>query len=99
MMGIAEKGLAAGMNVVRMNQRTCGGTDGLAATLYHSGRSAAVAAVAKHVIENDGISRFALCGFSMGGFLVLKTAGIWGVYRPYEFAGVAAISALMVLAT
>src|SRR5215469_16696032 len=39
MLGIAEKGLAAGMNVVRMNQRTCGGTDSLAPTLYHSGRS------------------------------------------------------------
>jgi uncharacterized protein len=24
MLGIAEKGLAAGMNVIRMNQRTCG---------------------------------------------------------------------------
>ena len=51
MMGIAEKGLAAGMNVVRMNQRTCGGTDGFAATLYHSGRSADVVAVARHLIE------------------------------------------------
>src|SRR5205823_2943408 len=49
MMGIAEKGIAAGMNVVRMNQRTCGGTDGLAATLYHSGRSDDVVAVAKHI--------------------------------------------------
>ncbi len=53
MMGVAEKGIAAGMNVVLMNQRTCGGTDRLAPTLYHSGRSADVAAVAKHVIDND----------------------------------------------
>jgi predicted alpha/beta-fold hydrolase len=30
MLGIAEKGMAAGMNVIRMNQRTCGGTDRLA---------------------------------------------------------------------
>src|SRR5262249_50176666 len=45
MMGIAEKGITAGMNVVLMNQRTCGGTDELAPTLYHSGRSADVAAV------------------------------------------------------
>ncbi len=27
------------MNVVRMNQRNCGGTDALSPTLYHSGRS------------------------------------------------------------
>lgn len=91
MMGIAEKGIAAGMNVVRMNQRTCGGTDSLAPTLYHSGRSADVAAVVQHAIENDGINRFALCGFSMGGNLVLKAAGEWGSDGPPEFVAVAVV--------
>src|SRR5258707_15588838 len=82
MMGIAEKGMAAGMNVIRMNQRTCGGTDRLAPTLYHSGRSADVAAVANNLIANHGIRHFALCGFSMGGNLVLQTAGEWGSNGP-----------------
>src|SRR5215471_18406413 len=74
MLGIAEKGRAAGMNVVLMNQRTCGGTDRLAPTLYHSGRSADVMAVAQNLVIKDRILRFALCGFSMGGNLVMKTA-------------------------
>lgn len=91
MLGIAEKGIAAGMNVVRMNQRTCGGTDRLAPTLYHSGRSADVAAVVQNLIGQDGITRVALCGFSMGGNLVLKTAGEWGSVAPREFRGVAAV--------
>ena len=91
MLGIAEKGLAAGMNVIRMNQRTCGGTDGLAPTLYHSGRSADVMAVAQNLIANDGITRFALGGFSMGGNIVLKTAGEWGATGPAEFKAVAAV--------
>ena len=91
MLGIAEKGLAAGMNVVRMNQRTCGGTDRLAATLYHSGHSDDVMAVAKNLIERDGITAFVLCGFSMGGNIVLKTAGEWGASGPKEFKGVAAV--------
>lgn len=91
MMGIAEKGLASGMNVVLMNQRTCGGTDRLAPTLYHSGRSADVAAVARDLVERDGVTRFALCGFSMGGNLVLKIAGEWGSNGPKEFLGVAAV--------
>lgn len=91
MRGIAEKGLAAGMNVVLMNQRTCGGTDRLAPTLYHSGRSGDVGAVAQHLLENDGIRRFAFCGFSMGGNLVLKTAGEWGRGGPAEFVGAAAV--------
>jgi predicted alpha/beta-fold hydrolase len=98
MLGIAEKGLAAGMNVVRMNQRTCGGTDALAPTFYHSGRSADVAAVAKNLLDTDGLSRFALCGFSMGGNLVLKTAGEWGSAGPAEFAAVAAVCPAMDLA-
>ena len=98
MLGIAEKGLAAGMNVVRMNQRTCGGTDHLAPTLYHSGRSGDVMAVANAFIDRDGISRFALCGFSMGGNIVLKTAGEWGTNGPPEFCAVAAVCPAMDLA-
>jgi len=91
MLGITQKGMAAGMNVIRMNQRTCGGTDPLAPTLYHSGRSGDVVAVAKNLITQDQISRFALCGFSMGGNLVLKAAGEWGPDAPREFAAVAAV--------
>lgn len=91
MLGIAEKGLAAGMNVVRMNQRNCGGTEGLSPTLYHSGRSGDVAAVAENLIRNDRISRLALVGFSMGGNLVLKLAGEWGREGPPEFRAVVAV--------
>ena len=98
MLGIAEKGLAAGMNVVLMNQRTCGGTDHLAPTLYHSGRSGDVMAVATHLIEIDRVCRVALCGFSMGGNLVLKTAGEWGSTGPRQFCAVAAVCPAMDLA-
>ena len=91
MMGIARNGLAAGMNVVRMNQRNCGGMDHCAPTLYNSGRSADVAAVARELVERDGISGFVLIGFSMGGNLVLKMAGEWGPGGPREFVGVAAV--------
>jgi uncharacterized protein len=91
MLGIAQKGLAAGMNVVRMNQRNCGGTEGLSPTLYHSGRSGDVAAVAENLIRNDKIPRLALVGFSMGGNLVLKLAGEWGREGPPEFRTVVAV--------
>lgn len=98
MLGIAEKGLAAGMNVVRMNQRTCGGTDHLAPTLYHSGRSGDVMAVVNALVEKNDMSRFVLCGFSMGGNIVLKTAGEWGDRGPGGFRGVAAVCPAMDLA-
>jgi predicted alpha/beta-fold hydrolase len=98
MLGIAAKGMAAGMNVVRMNQRNCGGTDALSPTLYHSGRSQDIAAVAKYLQRQDRISRFALAGFSMGGNLVLKLAGEWGKGGPPQFRAVAAVCPSMTLA-
>lgn len=98
MIGIAAKGFALGMNVVRMNQRNCGGMDACSPTLYHSGRSADIAAVANSLIKNDGVSRFALVGFSMGGNLVLKCAGEWGTEGPSQFRAVAAVCPAMDLA-
>ncbi len=91
MLGIARNGLAAGMNVVRMNQRNCGGMDHCAPTLYNSSRSADVAAVAQNLVERDGVPGFVLIGFSMGGNLVLKLAGEWGSNGPAQFRGVAAV--------
>src|SRR6478609_3686138 len=48
--GNAGKAWNAGMNVVRMNMRTCGGTGQFTPTLYHSGLSGDVAAVLRAVI-------------------------------------------------
>src|SRR5579872_7184240 len=98
MLGVAAKGMAAGMNVVRMNQRNCGGTDGLSPTLYHSGRSRDVAAVAHNLVQQDHVSRFALAGFSMGGNLVLKLAGEWAKEGPPQFRAVVAVCPSMNLA-
>ena len=89
--GLAAKGLDAGMNVIRMNQRNCGGTNHLAPTLYHSGRSQDVARVAHELLERDNISRLALVGFSMGGNLVLKLAGEWSQQAPSQLRAVAAV--------
>ena len=91
MTGVARNGLAAGMNVVLMNQRNCGGMDHFAPTLYNSSLSGDVAAVARALVGHDRVSRFGLIGFSMGGNLVLKLAGEWGSNGPAEFRGVAAV--------
>src|SRR5271163_2221064 len=99
MLGITKKGLAAGMNVIRYNQRNCGGTDALAPVLYHSGLSSDVAAVANEVIARDGVSRLALVGFSMGGNIVLKLAGEWGSQPPPQFRAVAVCCPAIDLAT
>ena len=80
--GISTLAWNAGMNVVRMNMRDCGGSDSLTPTLYHSGRSADVGAVVCHFSERFGLERVALVGYSMGGNLVLKLAGEWGKRAP-----------------
>jgi predicted alpha/beta-fold hydrolase len=90
--GNANKAWAAGMNVVRMNMRTCGGTEGLAPTLYHSGLSSDVGAVLRGVIEQKRVQRVGLIGYSMGGNLVLKLAGEMGADAPAELKVVAAVS-------
>lgn len=80
--GIAARAFAAGMNVVRMNMRNCGGTDSLTPTLYHSGLSGDLGAVIKYFTGRYGLERVALIGYSMGGNLVLKLAGEWGKRAP-----------------
>src|SRR5271166_5809718 len=81
--GTGSKAWRAGMNVVRMNMRNCGGTERLGPTLYNSGMSGDVGAVAHNLIA-DGLPRLALVGFSMGGNLVLKLLGEWGDEAPSQ---------------
>jgi predicted alpha/beta-fold hydrolase len=92
--GTGSKAWAAGMNVVRMNMRNCGGTDHLASTLYHSGLSSDVGAVLRAIVEQKKLPAVALVGYSMGGNLVLKLAGDWGRDNdtPRELKAVAAVS-------
>jgi predicted alpha/beta-fold hydrolase len=80
--GLAARAWAAGCNVIRMNMRNCGDSDGLTPTLYHSGLSGDVGAVILHYARRFALERVALVGYSMGGNLVLKLAGEWGSRRP-----------------
>ncbi|WP_446745617.1 YheT family hydrolase [Silvibacterium acidisoli] len=74
-LGNTARALAAGCNVVRMNMRSCGGTDEISPTIYHSGRSEDVAAVVRAIVEQHQLESIALVGYSMGGNLVLKYLG------------------------
>ena len=80
--GIAARAWDAGWNAIRMNMRTCGGTETLTPTLYHSGLSGDVGAVVRHYAGRFGLERVALAGYSMGGNMVLKLAGEWGNQPP-----------------
>jgi len=75
MRGLAEKAFAAGFNVVRLNMRNCGGTEHLSKGLYHSGLTADPLAVLTELRDRDGLRRFVVAGYSMGGNLTMKLAG------------------------
>jgi len=82
--GTGSKAWLAGMNVVRVNMRNCGGTEHLGPTLYNSSMSADVGAIARTLIADDGLQKLAFVGYSMGGNLVLKLLGEWGAGAPWE---------------
>ena len=90
--GNANKMWHAGLNVVRMNMRNCGGTESLSPTLYHSGLSGDVNAVMRFMLGRFGLTRIALVGYSMGGNLVLKCAGELGAEAPPELKAVVGVS-------
>jgi predicted alpha/beta-fold hydrolase len=77
-LGAAERAWVAGFNVLRMNQRNCGGTERLTPTLYNSGLSGDFRFVVRELAERDALPEIFLAGFSMGGNLTLKAAGELG---------------------
>lgn len=97
-LGNAARAWAAGCNVVRMNMRSCGGTDRLSPAIYHSGCSNDVASVVDTIVSQHQLQSVALIGYSMGGNLVLKYAGELEATPPAALKAVVGISPLMDLA-
>jgi hypothetical protein len=98
MPGIADKAWAAGWNVIRLNQRNCGGTERLSRGLYHSGLTHDALFVLREIAERDGIQAAVVAGYSLGGNLALKLAGELGGDAPQWLKGVCAVSPTLELA-
>ncbi len=92
MRGLADKAFAAGFNVVRLNQRNCGGTEHLSRSLYHSGLTADPRFVLNELIERDRLPRFVVAGYSLGGNVTMKLAGELGAADIPELKAFAAVS-------
>jgi len=97
MRGVAEKAFARGFHVIRVNQRNCGGTEPLAAGLYHSGLTHDVDLIVREIAARDGIDRIVVAGYSLGGNLALKLAGDYGAAAPSQLRGVCAVSPVLEL--
>jgi uncharacterized protein len=96
--GTGSKAWRAGMNVVRMNMRNCGGTETLGPTLYNSAMSSDVGTVAETLIREESLRKVVLVGFSMGGNLVLKMLGEWDAQPPPQILAGIGVSPAMDLA-
>ena len=86
---LAQAALIRGFGVHRLNMRTCGGTETLCETMYHSGLTSDT----KFVLEQLQARRAGPCflaGFSLGGNVALKLAGELG--QTDLLAGVCAVS-------
>ena len=97
MRGMAAKALAAGFNVVRLNQRNCGGTEHLSRGLYHSGLTADPLFVLRELRDRDRLTRFAVAGYSLGGNITMKLAGELGATDFPEVKAFAAVSPVIEL--
>jgi uncharacterized protein len=92
-LGTAQKAYRRGFNVVGMNMRNCGGTEHLAATLYHSGLTGDIRRVLlEELAGRERLPEIFLAGFSMSGNMVLRLAGDYGAAAPGALKGLAAVS-------
>lgn len=74
LISLAHALCTAGFTVHRVNMRGCGGSEPLSASLYHSGLTHDLHFLLNHLRDLGRGPRF-LCGFSLGGNVVLKLAG------------------------
>lgn len=85
----AQAALERGFGVHRLNMRTCGGTESLCETMYHSGLTGDPLFVLR-ALRARGLGPLFLAGFSLGGNVALKLAGELG--ETDLIAGVCAVS-------
>jgi predicted alpha/beta-fold hydrolase len=92
----SQQALERGFGVHRLNMRTCGGTEPLSETMYHSGLTGDPQFVCERVAARN-IGPIFLVGFSLGANVALKLAGELGSSSNL-LAGVCAVSAPVDLA-
>jgi predicted alpha/beta-fold hydrolase len=99
MRGLADKAWRRGWNAVLLNQRNCGGTEGLTPGLYHSALTHDPRMVMRALTRDDGVGPFGIVGYSLGGNLALRLAAEVADEPDLRIAGVVAVSPTIELET
>jgi uncharacterized protein len=95
---LAENAFIGGFNALRLNQRTCGGSETLSSTLYNSGLSGDFRAVLTELIASDRLPAVFFAGYSMGGNLTFQMAGDLGAEAPRELLAICGVCPTLDLA-
>jgi uncharacterized protein len=93
MRGMAKKFSGEGWDVLAWNCRSCSGQINRALRLYNHGEIEDIGTVVEHAIRKNGYESVVLIGFSMGGNISLKYAGVNAGRLPKEVKTVVAFSA------
>jgi predicted alpha/beta-fold hydrolase len=99
MRGLADKAWHRGWNAVLLNQRNCGGTEGLTPGLYHSGLTHDPRMVMRTLARDEGVGPFGIVGYSLGGNVALKLGAELADHPDVPLAGVVSVSATIELET
>lgn len=91
----SQSALCRGFGVHRLNMRSCGGTENISETMYHSGLTSDTLQILRS-IQSRNLGPLFLVGFSLGGNVALKLAGelknsdllagVCGVSTPIDLA-------------
>ncbi len=81
-----------GYDVIAMNLRSCSGEDNNSLKTYHAGKTDDVEFVVNYLIEKYNYDDIILCGFSLGGNLILKYLGEFNTKIPNTIKGGIAVS-------
>jgi len=90
--GLVALARLRGLASLAMNFRSCSGTPNRLPRIYHSGETGDLARVVERVAAERPGRPIVLCGFSLGGNVVVKYLGERGDDLPGEVAGAAVIS-------
>lgn len=88
-LSLCQAALLRGFGVHRTNLRSCGGTEHLSQTMYHSGLTSDTRQILGEIFKRQ-LGPLFLAGFSLGGNVSLKLAGELG--ETELLAGVCAVS-------
>ncbi len=96
---LAQVAVGAGLDVIALNFRSCGGEMNLKARFYHSGETGDLGFLLKHLKAKKKYNKAYLAGFSLGGNVMLKYLGEQSDQAKEFVKGAMAISVPVDLAT